>query len=136
MTTYVEARDALVTYLHTAWTTAYPTVPIYYEDTVAIALDLIPNGEFVTVSIAFTDNIRQDIDAAPISRTYGEVTVRVFSKAGGGVRRTLSLFDYLTALLKYRTLSGVTLESPVAGKSQSRDGWSSRDLSTDFYFFQ
>lgn len=136
MTTYVEARDTLISYIHTSWTTAYPTVPIYYEDTVQIALDNIPDGEFVLVSLAFTDNVRQGIDFAPLSRTYGEVVLRVFSKEGKGTRRTLSLFDYLTALMKYRTLTGVTLESPVPGKVQSRDGWTSRDLVTDFFFFQ
>ena len=137
--TYVEARDALVAHIHTAWLADHPTVPIYYEDTAAISLDSIPNGEFVTVMITFTDNLRQGIDAAPASRTWGEVTVRIFTKAGGGVRRPYSLFDYVTGLLKYRKLgglNGLTLDCPVIGKKQNRDNWTSRDVTTDFEFFQ
>ena len=72
----------------------------------------------------------------PYSKTYGVLTLRIFSKEGQGTKETLQMFDWLTSLLKYRILSGVTLDCPRPGKKVSRDGWSSADLIVDFSFWQ
>lgn len=135
MTTYVEARDAIVAYFNPAWAMAYPTVPVFYENTTQIDLDKVGAG-FVTATIDFTDSARQDIDPAPISKTWGEVILRLFVKEGRGIRNTLSMQDTLTGLMKYRKLGGVTLECPAPGMRIDKDGWKSYDLNVPFYFYQ
>ncbi len=135
MTTEVQARDAIVAYFHPAWTTTYPTTPVYYENTVKIDLDTVGDA-FLSVSIDFTDSVREGIDPAPITGSYGEVTFRLFAKEGVGVRDTLSKQNYVRELMKYRDLSGVTLDCPRQGRKQARDGWSSSDLIVPFQFWQ
>lgn len=135
MTTLTQARDTMVAYLNPAWLAQYPAVPIYYEDTTQISLDTVGNM-FLLVTITFPDSVRQGVDASPMTRTWGELNLRLFSKEGSGVRTALGVFDFLTATLKYKPLSGITLDVPKCGARQSRDGWTSRDLDVSFSFFQ
>jgi len=135
MTTEVQARDAIVAYFHPAWTTAYPAVPVYYENTVKIDLDTVGSA-FLSVSIDFNDSVREGIDPSPITGSYGEVTFRLFAKEGVGVRDTLGRQNYIRELMKYRDLSGVALDCPRPGRKQARDGWTSSDLIVPFQFWQ
>lgn len=135
MTTEVQARDAIVAYFHPAWTATYPMVPVYYENTVRIDLDTVGQA-FVSVSIDFTDSLREGIDPSPITGSYGEVTFRLFAKDGVGVRDTLGRSNYIREMIKYRELSGVTLDCPRPGRKQARDGWTSFDLIVPFRFWQ
>lgn len=135
MTTYVEARDAIVGYLNPAWVAAYPSIPLFYENTTQIDLDSV-GTIFMSVAVNFTDAMRQDIDPSPISKVWGEVTLKLFVKKGQGTRVTLAMQDFLTGLMKYRQVSGVTLEMPTPGKKESKDGWSSLDLNVPFFFYQ
>ena len=132
--TYVDARAAIIGYFHPAITAAYPTTKVAYENTTQIDLDSVGNS-FIQVSVDFQDSVRQGIDASPYSKTWGVLTVRIFSKEGTGTKETLQMFDWLTALLKYRKLGDVTLDCPHPGKKISRDGWSSADLVIDFELF-
>ena len=133
--TYVDARAAIIGYFHPAITAGYPTTKVFYENTTQIDLDSV-GSSFIQVSIDFQDSIRQGIDASPYSKTWGVLTLRVFQKEGQGTKETLQMFDWLTALLKYRKLGDVTLDCPHPGKKISRDGWSSADLLVGFEMFQ
>ena len=133
--TYVDARAAIIGYFHPAITAAYPATKVVYENTTQIDLDSVGNS-FIQVSVDFQDSVRQGIDASPYSKTWGVLTVRIFSKEGTGTKETLQMFDWLTALLKYKKLGDVTLDCPHPGKKFSRDGWSSFDLIVDFEMFQ
>lgn len=135
MTTTVEARDAIVSYFNPAWQTAFPTVPAFYENTTQIDLDSV-GASFITVTVMFTDSKQQDIDPAPITRTWGEVLLRLFVREGAGIRNTLAMQDTLVGLMKYRKLGGVTIECPTFGRPQDRDGWKSKDIRVPFFFFQ
>ena len=135
MTTYVQARDALVTYIDATWRAAYPGVEIFYENTRQVDLDTV-GDKFVTVAIDFTDTLRMDMDAAPTSRSFGEVSFRLFAKEGVGTRTTLQMFDFLQAAMKYRAVSGVTLQCPTPGPKRSASGWMSFDLDVPFFFYQ
>lgn len=133
--TYVEARNAIVSYFNPKWLTQYPSIPVFYENTVQIDLDTV-GDIFLTVSIDFTDSQRLDIDAAPASETFGDVTLRLFTKEGTGTLKTLQVFDWLTATMKYRDLGGVTLGCPDPGPKVSKTGWLSSDLYVSFSFYQ
>lgn len=134
MTTEVQARDAIVSFLHPAWTTTYPTVKVFYE---AASIDLDTVGStFLRVSVNFTDSLRQGIDLQPITGSYGDVWLQMFVKDGSSTRDALAHLNFLRELLKYQRLTGVTLDCPRPGRKQSRSGWTSIDLTVPFQFWQ
>ena len=135
MTTYVAAREALVASFSAPWAAAWPGVPMYFENTTQIDVDTAP-PVFVVASVDFTDGIRLDLDAAPTSKTFGDVTFRVFAKEGQGTKKALQVFDFLTALMKYKQFGGVTTECPLPGAKRSNQGWMSFDLNVPFFFYQ
>ena len=135
MTTYVQAREDLVSAFHGPWTTAWPGVQMFYENTTQIDLDTV-GPVFVTAAIDFTDGVRMEFDADPATRTWGEVTFRVFAKEGVGTKTALLIFDFLTALMKYRTFGGVTTDCPAPGPKQGSKGWVSFGLTVPFFFYQ
>lgn len=135
MTNYTSARDALVTHINNVWTTAYPIVPIYYENTTKIDLDKAPSV-FLLCEINFTDSVQSDIDlGVEGDRTFGEVVVRLFRKEGSGVRYGLTLLDFLKAQMKLKNLSGVYTQVPFIGRKYVQSGWSSVELITPFNFY-
>ena len=134
MTTYVQARNAIVGYLNPAFTTAKPTIPIYYENTTQIDLDSVGNL-FVKVDIDFTDALRLDIDPTPHCETHGEIVLMVLSKEGTGVSGALALYDYLDTLLRHQSLSGVTLMTPFPGRKDLKDGWLVMEMIVPFSFY-
>jgi hypothetical protein len=131
--TYVEARDAVVSYFNTAWNNLYPTFPVFYENTTQVDLDKVGPG-FLAVSIDFEDARRLDIDPEPNTESYGSVGMRLFVKEGAGIRGVLSMQDALNAIMKYRKLGALTLECPTPGRKIEKDGWVSHDLSVPFRF--
>lgn len=134
MTTEVQARDAIIAFLHPAWTLAYPTIKVFYE-TASVDLDAV-GSTFLRVSIDFTDSTRQGIDLIPITGSYGEVILQMFMKDGTGTRDPLVRMNFLRELLKYQQLAGVTLDCPRPGRTQSRSGWTSKDMVVPFQFWQ
>lgn len=135
MTTYVQVRDTLATLVNTAWTTQYPSVPIFHENTKQIPLDTV-GKVFLFVAIAFEDTFRTSVDLNPISESHGVIRLRLFAKEGSGVRTALGMKDYLTNALKYQVTGGITLDCPTPGRSEDRDGWTSMDLIVPFQFWQ
>ena len=79
MTTYVQSRESLITAFNAPWASAWPGVPMYFENTTQIDLDTAP-PVFVAAAIDFTDGMRLELDANPTSKTWGEVTFRIFAK--------------------------------------------------------
>jgi hypothetical protein len=134
MTTEVQARDAIIGFLHPAWTTAYPAVKIFYE-TASVDLDAV-GSTFLRVRIDFVSSTRQGIDLSPITGSYGELLLQMFMKDGSGTREPLVRINFLRELLKYKIISGVTLDCPKPGRKQSRSGWTSSDLIVPFQFWQ
>ena len=135
MSSYTASRDLIVAFFDPAWKADHPEIPVFYEDTVAVSLD-DAGSMFLTVSIPMTDAVRMGIDSAPCTEAFGEVVFRLFTKAGGGVRSSLVVFDYLTTLMKYRRLGDIALDVPVPGRTTSKDDWTSRDLVVSFRTFQ
>ena len=135
MTTYVQVRDTLATLVNTAWTTQYPSVPIFHENTKQIPLDTV-GKVFLFVAIAFEDTFRTSVDIDPISESHGVITLRLFAKEGSGVRTALGMKDFLTDTLKYQSTGGITIDCPTPGRSEDRDGWTSMDLIVPFQFWR
>lgn len=133
MSTYVEARTAVVTLLNTALGAQYPTVPVFWENTTAVALDKV--GErFIKVQIDFDDAQQMTVNGAPHHMTFGTLRLSIFWKEGAGTLTTLQMMDYLTGLTKYKLTGTVTFWTPAPGRKVSQDGWISQDLEVPFRF--
>lgn len=135
MSSYTTTRDLIVTFVDPAWKATHSEIPVFYEDTEAVSLDDV-GSMFLTVSIPMTDAVRMGMDAAPCTEVFGEIVFRLFTKAGGGVRSSLVVFDYLTTLMKYRRIGDIAMDVPVPGRTTSKDNWTSRDLVVSFRTFQ
>jgi hypothetical protein len=133
MTTEVEARDAIVAYLHPAWVTAYPAVKVFYENATTIDLDTV-GANFLKVNVEFTDSDRLGIDPAPGTMSYGNLMLQVFFKDGTGTRTSLEILGFLRTTIGYKHLGAVAIGCPRFGRKQSRSGWNSQDLSVPFRF--
>lgn len=131
--TYVQARDALATFINSSLTSAYPALKVFYENTNHIDLDTAPSP-FLRVDINFTDTVQADMGPAPIDRVFGDVTFRVLFKEGEGTRNALSMLDFIFALMKRRVVSGVQLETPRPGPKLTSLGWASSSFTVPFWF--
>ena len=134
MTTYVEARDALVGLINTAWTTGYPGRPVFYENTLSIDLDTVPSG-YLRVEIEFQDSIEASLDL--ITRTFGVMYCTLFVKTGTGTREVLGMMDYLTNVARFVTTNKVTLGHQPQGQSSTKEakkGWVGYELIVPFQF--
>ena len=135
MTTEVQVRDALVGYIDTAWKDTYPSVEVFYENTIKINLDSV-GSVFLRVVIEFVDSMRQGIDPVPNTRRYGNVLLQVFCRDGQGTRDALSKIGYLRDLLKYRDVGGATLDCPRVRGSKTNNGWTGQELIVPFTYWQ
>lgn len=133
MTTYVQARDALVAHINTGWTTTYPSTSIFYDNTLKIDLNSVGDC-FLRVEIDFMDAVQADIDLNASHDVTGQVVMTVFTKEGAGARTKLSMFDYLTSLFKLVKISGVQCSVPRPGKRVPKNGWVSEELLVEFSF--
>ena len=133
MTTYVQARDALVAHINMGWTTTYPSTSIFYDNTLKIDLNSVGDC-FLRVEIDFMDAVQADIDLSASHDVTGQVVLTVFTKQGTGTRTKLSMFDYLTSLFKLVKVSGVQCSVPRPGKRTEKSGWVSEELLVEFSF--
>lgn len=130
---YVGARTAIVSYLSPALALAYPAMPVFYENTTKI--DLTKAADlFLIVDISFDAAKQVTIEASPVTRVLGSIVLRVVVKEGKGTVQSLTLFDYLTDLMKHKNLGGLTLKTPKPGKKATPAGWASYDLFVPFQF--
>jgi hypothetical protein len=133
MTTYVEARDLLVSHLHTNWGGTYPTVPVFYENTTSVDLDSVGDA-FLRAEISFEYAQQASMERTPITRVNGRFLFALLTKEGLGTRTVLGYIDYLTTLFKHRTLGGVQTATPTPMRSTLRDGWYYQELAVPFWF--
>lgn len=137
MTTYTQARDLLVAELNTAWAATYPSVPIFYENTLSVDLDTV-GDMFVKVSIDFEDAFQSDIDLDPVPghQVEGAMTLTMFLKEGRGSRSVYQVFDFVANNLTLRPLvNSVHLGVPSPGRKMSKDGWVTHEFFVPFSFY-
>jgi len=133
MTTFVQSRDAIVTLIHTALQAQHPTLPVFWENTLAVNLDTV-GTQFLRIEIDFDDAHQLTINDAPEHRTYGHVYFTVFVKEGAGSRSALVLFDSLSDLVKFQAAQRFVFGVPTPGRRDARDGWMSYELRAPFFF--
>lgn len=129
MTTYVQARDAIVTFIEDT----FSALPIYYEDAETVDLDAV-GDQFIKVEIEFVDAHQASIGEEPLERTLGFVVFSVFTKEGIGARAALGVFDTLRSAISCQNLGGVQLEAVRPGDVERQKGWVNREFLVPFWF--
>lgn len=122
MTTYVEAREALVTKINADLGADYPLLKVFYENTEKVDVNEV-GDQFVEVQIDFLESRQATLEIFPKRRVLGEVTFTFSVKEGQGTKVTLGLYDYLCSRLEHKALGGVVLRTPTVGRKMNRDGW-------------
>jgi len=129
MTTYVEARDAIVSHIDAN----FSGIPVFYENTLEVDLNTVED-RFIRVEVEFSGASQASMGDNALDRTYGFITYRVFTKQGRGTRATLEVMDTLRDVAKTMTTDKVQCESVRPGKVESKSGWECRDLLVPFWF--
>lgn len=129
MTTFVEARDALVTLIETD----FSGYRVFYENTTEVDLDTV-GDRFIKVEIEFVGAAQASIGQNPADRTYGLLTFSVFTKAGQGVRTTLQVLDTLKNIVRFKNIAKVQLQHVEPGDVERKSGWECRYLHVPFWF--
>lgn len=136
MTTLLQARDAIVSFLSADLSANQPDLPVFWENTLEVDMDTV--GErFLRIEIDFDGAQQMTINGPDVHhKTWGLVHCTLMVKEGAGIRTTLALLDYLTTLTAYKYLLGtaVFLGTPMPGPRRAKDGWRSYDLSVSFEF--
>lgn len=134
MTTFVEARDSIVSLIHTALQNNHPTLPIFWENTLEVDLNAVGNL-FVRIELDFDDAMQMTINDIPEHQTFGTVYFTVFMKEGTGTRESLILMQSFTDVVKYQMTPTFVFTTPRPGKKDGpRDGWISQELVAPFWF--
>ena len=133
MSTYTQCRDAIVALLHGDIAVDYPTLPVFWENTVAVDLDKV-GDKFVRIELEFDDAEQLTVNGSPWHRTYGTVYFTLMVKDGTGTRSVLELYEYFTNLVKFKGATHYQFEVVRPGKRDARDGWRSYELCAPFWF--
>lgn len=133
MTTYTQARDALVSYISTQITGTYPTLKVFWENTTTIDTTTV-GDRFLQVNVDIEDAVLATFDGVS-DHVVGTIGFRFFLKEGKGTREALQVFDTLNALFRQRDYSGVRTGTPAPGAKRQADGWMSQDLRVPFEYY-
>lgn len=124
-------REALVGAVNADYVLAFPGVPIVYDNA---AFDRnSPPPLWVEYEIMFAGGDQVGMSFVPRTRVHGFVYVTVWSRAGAGSKVNLSMLDWFSTQLAYRSFSGVQLQAaePVGGGQPA--GWFSEQIKLYFY---
>jgi hypothetical protein len=130
---YVQARDEIVTMLHADLVINKPGLPVFWENTLQVDLNVVADP-FVRIEIDFDDAEQLTINNDPWHRVHGSIYVTVFTKEGGGTRHALELFDYFSNLAKFRLGTKFSSSTPRPGRKTAKQGWVSFELGVPFHF--
>lgn len=129
--TYEQIRAALLQPLD-GFYTAWPNVPIYFENIDEVDLASAP-PVFVNLFIKFTTSRQANISPVPFSRQYGRVQAICFVKENTGTVPALRVLQTLTDLYQFQTLGGTHLGAATPGEGVRQAGWNATDWTVPFY---
>ncbi len=132
MTTFTQARDAIVQALQDSWPAAYPTVPVFYDNAIPKDLDLLT--EFLDCEIDFVESQQADIGPTPLMRSHGLLCLTLGVKAQSGYRTSLVRADFLSDTFRFSKKQGVNFQAPHLSNPAQTNGWFLTELMVPFFF--
>ncbi|MBI3144733.1 MAG: hypothetical protein HYZ18_05575 [Pseudogulbenkiania sp.] len=133
MSTFEQCRDEIVALINTAIGVSYPTLKVFYENTLSVDLDTV-GDRFVRIELEFDDAAQLTINNTPADRTYGTVYFTIFLKEGLGTRPYLELVQFFKDLVAFKTATHYRFEVVRPGKRGAPDGWRSYEVTAPFWF--
>ncbi len=89
--------------------------------------------EWIRLSSQVASAKQKSLGDNPIYRYRGICYVQIFTKPDTGSGRAMEIVDMVTALLRSKTLNGITFYTPRSHKVGVVNGWYQVNVSTDFY---
>lgn len=129
---YSGVRDALVTAISTFMAASYSSTPVFYDNAVVPDFDTVV-APLLKVSVEFQDAHQGSIEATPMTRIMGTLSLSILDREGKGTKVSLQLGDALGAALAYKNLSGVQTSTMRPGHSEGHDGWHLQEFLIDFW---
>lgn len=124
-------EDLIRAFVHTPYVTAYPSVPILYENG---PFDWnSPPPFFVELEIKLYDGRPIGMSATPKTRLHGCVYVTTYAKKGSGNRTSKALLDWFFNHLKYQNAGAVRLQEPSPVDGDRFLDWYTEGLKVEFY---
>lgn len=124
-----QVRDALAAAVQTAVANAFPT---YWENADTVPIDTVGDF-FLHVSVDFQAAKQASVEAHPLTRLTGNLSLTHMQKEGTGTKALMARADALNAELKHLTLSDLQLATPTPGRKQSLKGWFSQEWLVPFW---
>lgn len=127
----VAIREALIGAVNADYLLAFPGVPIVYDN---MAFDRnTPPPMWVEYEVKFAGADQIGMSFVPKTRTHGFVYVTVWAREGAGSKANLTMLDWFTGKLAYKTFSGVNLQAsePVGGGQPQ--GWFMEQIKLYFH---
>lgn len=128
----VQMRDTLVNRLNTNWAATYPTIPVFFENTLSVDMDKV-GDVFLRCAVIINAADQVSVELSPVHRTRGRLELRIYVKEELGTRTELGYLDYLIGLFKYGNYAGLHTSTPEPVPGQSSKGWYSLGLSVPFW---
>lgn len=133
MTTYVEARDELVTLINNKFSTDHPTLKVFYQNTKKVDTNTV-GDQFVRVTVDMMKGKQSSIEFEPRRRVLGEVILEFVYKEGLGTRYSLEMYDYVESFLAMKTLTKVSTRVASPGADWEKEGWAGFRITVPFFF--
>lgn len=124
-------RNALVSAINDKFVTAYPGIPIVYDN--APFDRNSPPPIWVEYEIKFAGARQVSLGFIPKTRVHGFLYVTVWARDGTGTKNSLTMLDWFSSQLGYIAFGGVNLRAaePVGGKGPA--GWHIEQIKLYFY---
>lgn len=132
MTTYVEARATIAKMMVDGWESAFPSVPVVYNNVKTKDLDKLK--EFVGCNIKFMDSKQISVGLEPVMRVYGSVSFVIACKGGEGYAKSLGRADTLCDIFRFRKCEGLVFMGPRLLPPVEENDWFYLELVVSFFF--
>jgi hypothetical protein len=127
-----DARAAIYGRLDTAWGASHPTMPVRYENRMAVDLDK-EKSPFVACELLFTDGEQIELSANPGTRYQAAIYLSAWAKEDSGTSDSLKDLSELALLFGMKSFGGVNTRAarPLPGRVES--GWYVLTLRVPFW---
>lgn len=133
MTTYVEARDELVTLINSKFSADHPTLKVFYQNTKKVDINTV-GDQFVRITVDMMKGKQSSIEFEPRRRVLGEVILEFVYKEGLGTRYALEMYDYVESFLAMKSLTKVSTRVASPGADWEKEGWAGFRITVPFFF--
>lgn len=121
---YQQEKAIIETHFSVNW----PHTPVAYENS-----EESHSEEWVRIVIQNGEAFQASLGDNPVFRYPGIVIVQIFTPNDAGSGRAVELADYVEAIFKNLSISGIQFRVPQVRRVNNETEWYQINVSTDFY---